>query len=123
MGNNTVSYYLSLPYTRRCEPRSEGTGEPYWVAWIQEIPSLRIDGETREEALGKLNECLGDFLAMMLENNDEIPKPDRWPDNVGVPLNERAAPSAEEGLSQNPDVDTQVDESEWSSDRPEPAFV
>lgn len=79
-----VSYYRRLPYTRRVEKREGSEGEPYYVARIEELPALRIDGETREKALHKLNESFDDFIDMMLEQGDEIPEPESWPERVGI---------------------------------------
>lgn len=82
--------YLKLPYTKQVEPRVDSDGTSYYVAWIEEIPSVRIDGDTREEALGKLVDCLEDFVAMMLAAGDEVPAPKRWPHSIGVSLEHRS---------------------------------
>lgn len=77
-----VAYYRRLPYTRQVDLRRDSDGSVYYVARIKEMPSLRMDGETREEALLKLDETFDDWIESMLEMGDEIPEPDVWP---GVP--------------------------------------
>lgn len=86
-----VAYYRRLPYTRKLELRQDGDGSVYFIARIKEIPALRIDGETREEALLKLDETFDDWIESMLEMGDEIPEPDVWP---GVPADPSLTPPA-----------------------------
>lgn len=76
-----VDFYRKLPYTRRVEPRQEG-GKKYWLAWIAELPSIEIHGDSREEALARLDEIFGDCIEVMVQEGDEIPEPRRWPDGL-----------------------------------------
>lgn len=124
MSDKSLDYYRSLPYTRRVEVREdEESGEVYYVAWLDEIPSLRIDGDTREEALGKLNECFDEFVAVMLEHDDHVPEPDQWPENVGVGLDRKPTPLGGERLTDEADTESEAETSEWSSDHEEPVLV
>ncbi|HEV2131995.1 MAG TPA: type II toxin-antitoxin system HicB family antitoxin [Longimicrobiaceae bacterium] len=75
----TVAYYRRLPYTRRVRVQQDSDGAAYFVAWIEELPALEIDGDTREEAFYKLNELFGDYVEMLLEHGDEVPEPGKWP--------------------------------------------
>jgi predicted RNase H-like HicB family nuclease len=75
-----VSYYRRLPYTRVAEPRTDSDGSAYFVARLIEIPAMTIDGDTREEALLKLDEIFDDFISAMLEAGDEVPEPKAWPE-------------------------------------------
>ena len=83
-----VDHYRQLPYTRRVEPRGGKQGI-YFIAYVEELPALRIDGTTREEALARLNETFGDFIEMLLEHGDEVPEPAQWPENIGVALTQK----------------------------------
>ena len=73
-------YYRRLPYHRVAERVTDGNGSIYFVARVLEIPSIRIDGESREEALLKLDEIFDDFVEAMIQAGDEIPEPSHWPD-------------------------------------------
>jgi len=68
-----------MPYRRSAVRVTDDDGSVYFVARVDEIPSLRIHGETKEEALLKLDEIFDDFIEAMLEAGDEIPEPERWP--------------------------------------------
>lgn len=81
-----VAYFRTLPYTRRAEPRAED-GYSYWLATVVELPSIEIHGETREQALTRLDEIFDDCIEAMLEAGEAIPEPRCWPDG----LFERAA--------------------------------
>lgn len=74
-----VAYYRRLPYTRRVELRTDNPEGPYYLAYLQEMPGLRIDGSTPEEALLKLDQTFDDWIESMLELGDEIPEPEQWP--------------------------------------------
>lgn len=103
-----LSYYRSLPYTRRAEPRSDDNGTSYFVASVSEIPALRIDGDTKEEALLKLDEVFDDFIESMIQAGDEIAEPALWPANLGGATNYRprnvpaAAPSVQVEVAPKP---------------------
>lgn len=73
------AYYRSLPYTRKVDLRTDPDGAVYFLAFIEEIPPLRIHGSSREEALLRLDEVFDDVIESMLENAEEIPEPERWP--------------------------------------------
>lgn len=78
-----ISYYRRLPYRRRVRVEEDSTGPEYFVAWIEEIPWIEADAETREEALRKLDETFGDAIEAMLSNQDEIAEPELWPGSAG----------------------------------------
>jgi predicted RNase H-like HicB family nuclease len=69
-------YYLRLPYARRVEPRTDADGASYFLARIAEIPFIRAEGSTPEEALRHLEESFEDCLQAMLDLGDEIPEPE-----------------------------------------------
>jgi predicted RNase H-like HicB family nuclease len=80
MANKTLSYYKRLPYGRQLERRIDpGSGTVYYVASIREIPFIRIDAETREDAFLRLSEMFEDCIEGMLAAGDEVPEPDVWP--------------------------------------------
>jgi predicted RNase H-like HicB family nuclease len=85
MPEKTLSHYRQLPYTRRIEPREDSDGTRYFVAWIDEIPFVKIDGATREEAFLRLSEIFDECILGMLEMGDQVPEPALWPLNLGMP--------------------------------------
>lgn len=113
MSDHDLRFYRQLPWTRRIRPRKDSDGSVYWIAWIEEMPALRIDGETRERALSKLDECFDDFVEAHLENDDYLPMPDRWPQSIGVPLDQRARTS-ENGASEVTEA-SDAEMEEWST--------
>jgi len=38
--------------------------EPFWIGWVEEIPGVNSQGETREELLGNLRSALEEALQM-----------------------------------------------------------
>jgi predicted RNase H-like HicB family nuclease len=74
-----VAYYRTLPFTRRVEIREDRPGEAYFIARVEELPGLRIDGATPDEALLKLDETFDDWIEAMLDAGEEIPEPERRP--------------------------------------------
>lgn len=123
----TPQYFRSLPYKRRVEVHEDSDGEVYYVARIEELPSLRIDGDTKEEALMKLDEVFDDFIETMLERGDEIPRPDAWPDRypgTGSPTADEETDRGETLVSDAQFVTSRISE-QWQgeeSDRSKFAF-
>ena len=76
-----LSYYRVLSYRRLVKPVTE-QGETYFLAWIEQIPDVKADGATREEALINLGEAFDDYVTAMLEWGDPIPEPRTWPENM-----------------------------------------
>lgn len=75
------SYYRRLPYTREVEIRNaEVSGQVYFLARVSEIPWIEIHGDSREEALLKLDEIFDDCILTMLEGGDQVPEPEPWPE-------------------------------------------
>lgn len=83
MPKRTVEYYQTLPYTKRVEPRTDSNGECYFLAWVEEVAFIQIDGPTREEALGRLIDVFQDCIEGMIESGDDVPEPLPWPARVG----------------------------------------
>lgn len=84
MTEKAVAYYRRLPYTRRVRLHEEGESA-YFVAYVEELPALQIDGETKEEALKRLDDMFDDFIEAQLEWGEEIPEPLPWPGTGDVP--------------------------------------
>lgn len=38
--------------------------DPWWIGWIEEIPGVNSQGETREELLENLRSALGEAIEM-----------------------------------------------------------
>ena len=79
MPQRTLEECLRLPWRRVVERRVGDGGTAYYIASIREIPFIRIDGASREEALAYLNEILPECLEAMIQAGDEIPAPPAWP--------------------------------------------
>ena len=69
--NQTIDYYLSLPYTREIIPEPEGG----WFVRVKELPGCMSQGETVEEAMLMIEEAMRGWLESELENGKPIPEP------------------------------------------------
>lgn len=78
MAKKTAAHYRGLPYTRRVEPREEGD-HLFYLSWIEELPSIEIHGDSREDALARLSDIFDDCVEAMLESGEEIAEPALWP--------------------------------------------
>ena len=79
MPDKTARDYRQLPYRRTAKPvENEGEGF-YWLASVEEIPWIRVDGATYAEALVRLDEIFDDCVESMIEAGDAIPEPKLWP--------------------------------------------
>ncbi|MGQ0813723.1 MAG: type II toxin-antitoxin system HicB family antitoxin [Gemmatimonadota bacterium] len=86
----TPREYRLLPYRRLVEiERGEESGRDHFVAYIEEIPWIRVPGESREEALLNLDEMFDDCMQAMLDEGTEIPEPVLWPGYHGEVLVEQ----------------------------------
>lgn len=77
MKHKKLSYYRTLPYTRRCRLDLED-GERYWLAWIEELAGCKVEGATKAEAFRKLDETFDDYIVAKLDRKSPIPEPQRW---------------------------------------------
>lgn len=76
----TPAYYRRLPYRRLVEvERGEESGRDHFVAFIEEIPWIRMPGDSREEALLNLDEMFDDCIRAMLDEGVHIPEAILWP--------------------------------------------
>ena len=76
----TPKEYRRLPYRRLVEiERGAESGRDHFVAYVEEIPWIRIPGDSREEALLNLDEMFDDCIQAMIDEGTEIPEPDLWP--------------------------------------------
>jgi predicted RNase H-like HicB family nuclease len=73
----TLEDYRALHYSRRAEAVYEGSGPPYWVAWIEELPGCKTDGATFPEAILNLDSAFDDYIEAMLGFGSHIPEPVR----------------------------------------------
>lgn len=37
---------------------------PWWIGWVEEVPGVNSQGETREELISNLREALGEAIEM-----------------------------------------------------------
>lgn len=77
-----ISYYRQLPYQRIVD-LIEDDDQAYFVASIKDLPWIKIHGETREDALHRLDEIFDDCIQSILDDDGEIPEPIAWPADVG----------------------------------------
>lgn len=68
----TLEDYLALPYMERVRPDMEEGG---FYAGVEELSGCLADGETRAEALERLQDAKRSWLATSLEFGDPIPLP------------------------------------------------
>ena len=74
----TVNDYRALPFNRTVRTTDEEDGS-YYVAFVEELPWIRVYGDTREEVRYLLDQSFDDAIQTMLDAGDEIPEP------VGAP--------------------------------------
>ena len=79
-----LPYYRALPYGRAIAREARDDGSVYFVAWIREIPWIRIHGSDEPEARTRLGGMFEDAIEAMIESRDKIPEPVLWPDSVGT---------------------------------------
>lgn len=89
-----IAYYRRLPYRRIVELVEEDESKGYFVAMVEDLPWIRIHGETREEALRRLDDIFDDCVQSMLDDEGEIPEPLAWPADVGYVPEERSVKAA-----------------------------
>ena len=82
MSKRTAKDYRQLPYRRMARPVEDETDGFFWLASVEEIPWIRIDGATRDEALLKLDEIFDDCVESMIEAGDDVPEPELWPGDL-----------------------------------------
>lgn len=84
----TADELRRLRYQRKVERVEEEDGT-YFLAYIVEIPSIRVYGDSDHEARHLLEDTFVDMLEAMVEAGDEVPEPEDWPDNLGTPVQKR----------------------------------
>jgi antitoxin HicB len=67
-------YYAKLPYTIILEQWDDGQG-PYWVARVAELPHCIIHGDTKEEAIGQIEDVKVEWIKSNLARGLPIPEP------------------------------------------------
>ena len=72
-----LAYYQGLPYSRHAEAIHGEEGGPYWIAWVEELPGCKTDGENRIEAMANLDVAFDDYIEAMLKFGSEIQEPHR----------------------------------------------
>lgn len=79
MPKRTAQDYRRLPYRRTAKPIEDEAEGFYWLASVEEIPWIRIDGASHAEALLRLDEIFDDCVESMIDAGDDIPEPELWP--------------------------------------------
>jgi len=70
--NNTLDYYLRLPYRIEIYPDEDGQG---YTATIPDLPGCLTQGKTPEEALSSIEEAKHLWLEVAVQEGDHIPEP------------------------------------------------
>ncbi len=68
-----LQYYQGLPYTRRCQLIVDDDAR-YCLAWIDELPGCKVEGQTKPEAYRNLGELFEDYINTKLEWKDDEPR-------------------------------------------------
>lgn len=74
MSHKNIADYRRLPYRRRVDKVVE-EGQAAFVAFVEEIPWIRVHDDDRIAALKMLDEIFDDAIKAMLEAGDDIPEP------------------------------------------------
>ena len=69
-----VEAYVQLPYRMRLDRRDDGDGA-YWLATVEELPGCMSDGDTRAEALSRVQDAMHGWSSAALEDGRSIPEP------------------------------------------------
>ncbi|MHB0876381.1 MAG: type II toxin-antitoxin system HicB family antitoxin [Anaerolineae bacterium] len=66
-----LDYYLSLPYTIELVPEEDGT----WFVRVRELPGCMSVGDTPDDAVAMIRDAMAGWLAVAIEDGDDIPEP------------------------------------------------
>ena len=78
----TINDYIKLPYTRLVQEMYDESGH-YYYGRILELDGCQSSGDTLEELYKNLNEAMEGYLEVKLENNLQIPLPNKVSDYSG----------------------------------------
>lgn len=73
--NKDLSYYRSLPYTRRARLERDVGGD-YFVAYVEELAGLESDGLNETEARYNLQLAFDDYITALLDRGVPIAEPE-----------------------------------------------
>jgi predicted RNase H-like HicB family nuclease len=71
----TIDHYMNLPYHLVLVADQDEDGNAGWVAEISELPGCISQGATPDEAVRKVRDAMGGWLAVALEDGSDIPEP------------------------------------------------
>lgn len=108
-----AAYYRRLPYRRVVVPVDEADGEHYYLAYVRELPSIEIHGDTPEEALLRLDEIFDDCVEAMIDAGEDIPEPDLWPSGYSPEKLREAGPGSP-GKSRKVEAPKEDEVAPWS---------
>jgi predicted RNase H-like HicB family nuclease len=75
-----LQFYRALPYSRTVSLVEDDGGDgTYFLAHVEELPSVKADGESHVEALYNLSLAFDDYISAMLAVGRAIPEPELWP--------------------------------------------
>jgi antitoxin HicB len=75
----TLDYYMALPYTLELQYDPEDA----WFVRVKELPGCMSQGDTPEEAVAMIQEAMGLWLEVALEDGEPIPEPRELDDYSG----------------------------------------
>ncbi|MDI7247559.1 MAG: toxin-antitoxin system HicB family antitoxin [Bacillota bacterium] len=67
-----VEYYMSLPYKISIVKEESGA----YLASVEELPGCMTEGDSREEALAKLQDAMRGWIELALQDGDRVPLPE-----------------------------------------------
>lgn len=70
-----VTHYLTLPWTYTIETDSDKKGNKVYVLSVNELPGIKTDAPTIEEAMEDIKEAMLATFELYLELGKEIPTP------------------------------------------------
>ena len=73
--NKDLNYYLSLPWTYTVEEDIDSTGKKYYIISVNELPGIKTDACTTEEAFENIKDAMIAALELYIKMGDKIPEP------------------------------------------------
>lgn len=71
----TTDDYLALPYGVTLIPDRDDDGRSGWVAEILDLPGCISQGDTPDQAVGRVRDAMAGWISVALEDGREIPPP------------------------------------------------
>lgn len=73
--NKSIKYYMDLPWTYTVEIDKDKKGKKNYIISVNELPGIKTDAYSRQEAFKSIKEAMGGLFELSLEIGKEIPIP------------------------------------------------